>query len=361
MPNTTASTLIAVYNTESEAQSAIREMKGAGLSNEQIQTHSKTTAGSAQPATTGAAREHETGFMGWLKSLFGADEDQTAYSNAYRDGRTVVSVRVSEQQVEQVADVLERYHPVDLREQEGSAPVKEQEATRASAAGAASSRSGAGTNTAGAVPVIREDMAVGKRAFQRGGVRVHAHLVEEPVEETVRLREERAFVDRQAVDRPATPADLKTGAEQVIEVEERAETPVVEKRARVVEEISVGKNASERSETVRDNLRHTEVEVEPLTTDRQTQTSAPSASHEDRGFRQHFQATYGNQGSPYETYAPAYSYGSATARDPRYTGARFADVERDIRTDYERRYPNSTWDKMKAAVQHGWDSVRGRA
>ena len=87
---------------------------------------------------------------------------------------------------------------------------------------------------------------MGKRSYQRGGVRVYSHTVDTPVEEKVRLRDERVYVDRQPVDRPVTDADLRGEQEKVIEVKEFAEEPVVEKRARVVEEVRVGKNVSER-------------------------------------------------------------------------------------------------------------------
>jgi len=36
-------------------------------------------------------------------------------------------------------------------------------------------------------------------------------------------------------------------------------------------------------------------------------------------------------------------------------------VESDLRADYGRRYPNSTWDKMKNSIRYGWDKVTGRA
>ncbi len=45
-------------------------------------------------------------------------------------------------------------------------------------------------------------------------------------------------------------------------VTERAEQAVVGKEARVVEEVIVGKNLTERDETVSDTLRRTDVEVE---------------------------------------------------------------------------------------------------
>ena len=45
---------------------------------------------------------------------------------------------------------------------------------------------------------------------------------------------------------------------------EHAEVPVVNKEARVVEEISLGKEVTERDEVVRDTVRKTEVDVDNL-------------------------------------------------------------------------------------------------
>jgi stress response protein YsnF len=45
---------------------------------------------------------------------------------------------------------------------------------------------------------------------------------------------------------------------------ERTEVPVVNKNARVVEEVSLGKDVNERSETINDTVRKTEVAVTDL-------------------------------------------------------------------------------------------------
>ena len=85
------------------------------------------------------------------------------------------------------------------------------------------------------------------------------------------LREEHAFVDRRPVDRAVTDADLLSQGERVIELTETQEQVVIGKEARVVEEVRVGKEGLDRTETVRDTVRHTEVEVEqidPLLTNR---------------------------------------------------------------------------------------------
>jgi uncharacterized protein (TIGR02271 family) len=112
--------------------------------------------------------------------------------------------------------------------------------------------------------VIREDIQIGKREVQTGGVRLRSRIVERPVEESLRLREERVTVERTPVDRLATPADLENFREGEVEMTERAEVADISKEARVVEEVSVAKEVNERKETVRETARDTEVDVENL-------------------------------------------------------------------------------------------------
>lgn len=89
-------------------------------------------------------------------------------------------------------------------------------------------------------------------------------MKERPVEESVRLREERVSVERRPIDLPVTDADAHALKEGEIEVTERSEEAVVAKRARMVEEVVVNKEVVERDEAVRDSMRRTEVEVEKL-------------------------------------------------------------------------------------------------
>jgi len=93
-------------------------------------------------------------------------------------------------------------------------------------------------------------------------VRVRSYAVETPVNEQVTLQQETVHVDRYKVDRAPTPADENLFAEKTIEATERGEQAVVQKEARVVEEIGIRKDATQRTETVSDKVRRTEVEVE---------------------------------------------------------------------------------------------------
>ena len=112
------------------------------------------------------------------------------------------------------------------------------------------------------IKVVEEQLRIGKREVVRGAVRVRSYVVERPVEEQVQLHEESVNVERHAVNRPVNAADGALFAERVIETRATGEEAVVGKEARVVEEIAVHKEATDRTETVRDTVRRTEVEIE---------------------------------------------------------------------------------------------------
>jgi uncharacterized protein (TIGR02271 family) len=210
------------------------------------------------------------------------------------------------------------------------------------------------TSTA-AIPVVQEQLKVGKREVQRGGVRVYSRVVETPVNESIGLREEHVNVERRPVNEPISGADATAFKEQSIEMRETAEEAVVEKSARVVEEVMINKEVSQREQQIHDTVRHTEVEVEQLGS-----SARSSMMNDDDYYRNHFTSTYGSSGGSYDDYAPAYSYGSEMRRNQKYSGRQWDDVETDLRSDWDTRSGSSagsTWEKMKSAVRHGWDRM----
>ncbi|HEV2861250.1 MAG TPA: YsnF/AvaK domain-containing protein [Pyrinomonadaceae bacterium] len=115
-----------------------------------------------------------------------------------------------------------------------------------------------------AIPVVAEELEVGKREVERGGVRVQKRVSETPVEEDVTLREEHVNVNRRPADYTFHGADSEAFQESVVEIREAYEELVLNKKARVVEEVVINKDVAEHTEKVRETLRKTEVEVEPL-------------------------------------------------------------------------------------------------
>jgi uncharacterized protein (TIGR02271 family) len=115
-----------------------------------------------------------------------------------------------------------------------------------------------------AIPVVAEELEVGKREVERGGVRVQKRVSEIPVQEDVTLREEHYNVDRRPADYTFHGSDSEAFQDSVVEIREAYEELVLNKKARVIEEVVINKDVDEHTETVRETLRKTEVDVEPL-------------------------------------------------------------------------------------------------
>jgi uncharacterized protein (TIGR02271 family) len=262
-------TVVGLFQNAVEAQNVKHELVNEGYSAEDIRVVAKDEPSAAGNGTSAPNASPETGLgakiSNFFRSLTGGSEDEERYAEGVRKGEAILSVTVPDGQENEIVEFLESY---------GAQDVNGQEAARSAAAGAGSS-STASRDVAGdaTIPVVQEEMMVGKRQVQRGGIRVYSHLVETPVEENIQLREEHVYVDRQSVNRPAGEADFAAFQEGTIELNETAEEAVVSKKARVVEEIVIGKESSETTQTVRDTVRHTVVETEELGTNQPRSSS----------------------------------------------------------------------------------------
>lgn len=398
-----ANTVIGVYDNYANAQSALRQLLASGFNTSEVhlrpdedtrQARSAALRAAGVPGVqAGSTPGSTTAATGTLRSffhkLFSDDTTQDApqmhadrYAEAVRRGSFVLTVdAATEQQRDVAASILEQFDAIDVDERalqwqaagwrahdETAAPLTEDEMTRERSTYTVGNRPTlTGTQTGSeqaAIPIIQEELQVGKREVQRGGVRVLQRVIETPVQETVNLRQEHVTVERHAVDQPATAADINAMKEGTIELREMAEEAVVAKTARIVEEVVIGKEVSETEATISDTVRRTDVEVEQLGTVSAASAatsgmSAPSLSAGvgDEDFRSHWHSAYGQTGEQYEAYAPAYQYGSTLANDPRYQGQSWSTSEGMVRQQWESANPHSTWDKVKDAVQYGWNKV----
>ena len=290
--------VVAMYDTDIQARAARDALVASGVPETAIQMVAR--AGDMGMA---AGAEGE-GMWGAVRSLFVPDDERAAYSHAVGHGHAMLVVTTTAG-VDRgnLVHTLEATHPIDFdaKLQEWSSTgidhstphpdyLASTQASQGMATGVATGPTAGGpldsmaadkgavsmASTAApamvaplaatgedTIQVIEERLRVGKREVAAGAVRVRSYIVERPVEEQVRLREEHVTVDRHPVDRAAG-----TGAfqERTIEARAMSEEAVVTKEARVVEEIALRKEATERTETVRDTVRHTEVEVEDGTT-----------------------------------------------------------------------------------------------
>ncbi len=206
------------------------------------------------------------GGIGAFTKMGVPEEDAPYYAEGIRRGGTLVTVSTDDDGLaDQAADIMRSHGAVDIEER----------ASEWKASGWSGDQAGTGRQSgqvAGVVeqegeqvvPVVKEELQVGKRQVERGGVKIYTHVTETPVEETIQLREQHADVERRPVDRPLSAADEAAFKEQSIEVHETAEEAVVAKRGRVVEEVVISKEEVEREETIRDTLRETDVEIERI-------------------------------------------------------------------------------------------------
>lgn len=257
-------TIIGLFDNRTEAQAAMQELLAAGFSEEHIdfsnRRYDETTANTTMTATSGTGG---AGISGFFNSLFGDDTPEArTYTEAASDAEAILTIQTdSDERARQIADILDRNGAIDVDERS-----TQHQATYAQSGGTAAT---ANTETTGnmTIPVVEEELQVGKRTVEQGGVRVRSRVIEKPVQETLRLREEHVVVNRRPVNRAVSDTDLNTFTEGEIEITERAEQAVVSKQARVVEEIEIGKQVSEREQVVSDTVRRTDVDVEQINTD----------------------------------------------------------------------------------------------
>jgi stress response protein YsnF len=249
-------TVVAAFKRPDEAQEALEALLDDGFPRE------KTHIGSAEGldfddvrTDQGSGSKHET--LGEKIARFfglGDDVEQTGstYAEVIRGGNSVVVVdTVDEDEVQRASSILNRYDPIDIDARD-SGPTA-----------TASSGSAMADREETRIPVVEEQIQVGKREVQSGGVRVFVRTTDVPVEQRVRLREERTTVTRRPADRPISESDRPFESTS-FDVKETREEPVVGKTARVVEEVVVGKEARIREEAVQDRVRKTDVQVESL-------------------------------------------------------------------------------------------------
>jgi hypothetical protein len=91
--------------------------------------------------------------------------------------------------------------------------------------------------------------------------------------------------------------------------------------------------------------------------DRGLAIEAETAEEVELYYRRHYDANLATSGDQYDAYEPAYRYGADMASSETYRGRPWKDVEPALRSDWEGRNPGSTWEKIKAAVRHGWDKM----
>lgn len=263
-------TITALFDHRADAEAAEQRLQAADIDADHIRIQDKSSTGYNE---TGHSTHDEPGLWGSIKNAFLPDEDRHTYEEGVRRGGVLLTVDVDEDHVDDAVRVLEEAETVDIddrSQQWRSSGWAGSPAVGAMSAGytdknrpdtASATATGAvGNRDEEVIPVVEEQLVVGKREVDRGGVRVRSYVTETPVHEQIRLRNERVNVERRPVDREVSETDAFR--ERTIDMTATGEEAVVGKTAHVVEEVVVSKTADERVEQIDDTVRRTDVEVD---------------------------------------------------------------------------------------------------
>lgn len=269
-----AQTVIGFFESASDAQRAAERLQSSGISRDRIDISS---GGSSNTNVSNRSDNDsdDNGVTRFFKSLFGDDDNDSVerYSSVGRNSCIVTVHAQSNEEAEDAADILDEAGAIDVDERSSQHGYS-------NAGYSATDRGSSSDETT--IDRVSENLEVGKREVERGGVRVRSRIVERPVEEHIRLREENVYVERNPVNRRLDETDGSAFQDRDIELTEKSEIPVVNKEARVVEEIRIGKEVSERDETIRDTVRETEVDIDNINDQNRNRTGLNSDTN-DRG------------------------------------------------------------------------------
>ena len=299
-------TLAAVFETRAEANLARDELVHNGFDRDSIQIHdSGSVAGTARI-------DDDESILGNVKKMFsdllGRDHaDQHVYAEALNRGHTVLALDTATlEESERAADIIEDFNPIDIDESETM--------WRASGWGADVLRSGVGM----------QQTSIGSQQAA-------------PEQHGIRPRED-AVVFARSEQVTLAPGSMQRGSVASGTVPAASEAAVADIQNTVQRS---GMRIYPRNEPNQDTLNI-------LTGNEQD---------EDDYFRSHWEKTY--TGGTFQEFDPAYRYGESMKGNPGYRDKEWNDVEPELRATWESKQPQSSWDKFKDAVKHGWERITG--
>ena len=335
-------TVTAFFDDRAEAEAARTRLTESRIDVDRVQIIDKSRSGAGAGGTGSSEGQ---GFWASLKSAFLPDEDSHAYEEGMRRGGYLLCAEVDEDQADEAIRILDEGGSVDFDQRQEQWKSEGWSGFTGGSSQSTSAFGGQSTGTSGStladatssgmtsgersntveeqhVPIVEEELRVGKREVNRGGARVRSYAREVPVHEQVNLREEHVSVERRPVDQKIAAADLNSGdllRDRTIEMTEKAEEAVVAKDARVREELVVKKTAEQHVEQIDDTVRRTEVDVD------EGQRGAQDRSA--FGFREGGTGTSGSSGTGGSSGAGGGTgaTGFDTKREPERQGSGYTD------------------------------------
>ncbi|MGZ3254174.1 MAG: hypothetical protein ACXU7D_07700 [Burkholderiaceae bacterium] len=334
-------TVAAVFNNPIEAQQACDALVSAGFSREGMRLSQNDDIERPLDALLDEEREHGSDAPGaairsFFTDVFGPARriDAELYAEAVRRGNVVLTVNVPEDDLlDQVTDVIDQYHPIDVNEQasqwkSGGWAVPESMRQSESASNAQSGKVSLPAEGIGSVqgqPELKQNDQAAS-AMQQG-----------------------------------TSTEMQATSEQHggMSISQREEEQSKQQNPDMHD---ANMSADIPPSTVNESLRSMEFDIEnlPGTSDLFGAEAEADRERDDAFYKDHWNRNYASSGGKYEDYAPAYKHGALLARREQYKGRQWDEAESDVKSDWASKNPDSIWEKIKSAVRHGWESMTSR-
>lgn len=252
-----STTVIAMYDNAALARQVVNDIVHSGFSADDIEVLGGES--SDDDELTGQLGEH------------GIERDEAAlFAQAIHGGAALVTLEAPDEKAQDALQIMERHGARNLNELTQNLRGRQERQAQPKQSGSRSE----------SVPVIEEEVSVGKHRVLRGGVRVTSSISERPIQTTVHLTEEKVQVERQPAGRDLSPEEAERAFEEkTLEMTESTEEAEVSKRARVVEEVSLKKIAEQREQEIHATARRTDVKVEQVDAQRQQNQGQKSSQH----------------------------------------------------------------------------------
>lgn len=264
--------------------------------------------------------------------------DVDVYLEGVRQGGTIITANVSDSAAGRAAGTMSAFNMVNISQRAQELQKFNSNLTLSDP-----------TQDENVFEVIEEELQVGKEQIERGRMRIYSVVTEREVQANVGLRDETIRVQRRPVSRSValSPDLFKERSFEMVEIDEIAK---VGKTARVVEEVSLGKEVVEKIETIKETLRRQDVQIEEVPAMR-------TFDEYDADFRNFYTSNLSKSGASYEDLKPAYKYGYSLATREPFRSSPWSAVETDTRRIWEEKNPG-TWDQNKAVIKYAWEKVR---
>jgi hypothetical protein len=383
-------TVLGVYDRYADACSAKRALGEAGVAQADVAIYSMLADAPVEKGPRvyapggGDARRHKPVFHQLeqlFARLFRQDEyppETEDYREFIRRGGTVVSADVSEMQVDLACDVMRRAGAADIGEcanaWRNGVETGEQAQHRGSPTARDSSRR--------YEPPARQQGDMLSRNEEGAGTVSSLDTTEEPVIARNTspasalspdpTRDASAAAEAEMLRTPSAAPNMVGGMQQVTtRTEGRRPGPSMEQKQQLsgVPDVRLARTsagveadlksrASSQPDDSKNVAKTPQTSETGLVGDPVMGTPLEDDPYDD-AFRRDYDARYANTGASYDEYRRAYTHGVTLGQDERYRAQDWQQVEPSAREDWESRYPESGWERFKAAVLHGWERVTG--